>query len=554
MTVKKKLIMILAMLFLFVGGLLAVNLYTFEELKGDGPTINLSGNLRFRAYKLALLTNRFAAVPQAERQALKDEIGQEIAMYDKILTGLENGDASLKLAAVDSDGARQQLNQVRLMWAEYKSFIQQVIAAENQDMAAGGVRSVNAFVAGYVNEVNKLVNIFDTYSQNKVTTSKQVQIAIFALSIFVVAIAFYIVIVQVIRPLTQLSASFANVATGRGDLTQRLNLGCSDEIGQISQYFDMFIVSVHEIIKNSRKTAAEVSHLASALSQASLESGKAVEQVAVSMQEVAGGASAQNASVRDLSFRLDDIATGMKQVAINAQQAAGLSGESELQAHNGAENADVLVERTQDLKRTVDKISDTVTTLTTHSKDISQIIDLIKQIAGQTNLLALNAAIEAARAGEAGRGFAVVADEVRKLADQSNHAADQVTEKIKAIQRPVDDTQAINVLLGRELETIVADVARLSQSLSIIVDKSKQSRQAVEGIAGLNSQASEQLSGVAQASQTVANVAKQIAALSEDSAAAVEEQTASVQEFSATAQQLSGLAANLDSLVSRFKV
>ena len=269
---------------------------------------------------------------------------------------------------------------------------------------------------------------------------------------------------------------------------------------------------------------------------------------------MAEGANQQNVSMNNLATKTQVIADSVTEISEYAKKAATLSEESLKQAHNGGQTAGMVFRQTEELKLTVENMNSSIMNLTEHSKDISEIIDLIKAIAGQTNLLALNAAIEAARAGESGRGFAVVAEEVRKLAEQSNEAADNVTSKVLNIQQQVSLSQQANSVLGKELNSIVQSVSVLSTALAAIVERSADSKHSVEVIAGLSVDAVHTFEDVATASQQVAQVAQHIAELSETSAAAIEEQTASIEEFTATASQLSHLAVELDVLVAKFKV
>ncbi len=418
----------------------------------------------------------------------------------------------------------------------------------------GKVDQISTMVPTYVGEVNKLVNLLDQSSQNKITLSKQIQLTVSVLGLGVAILAFIIIINQVIRPMRQLAASFSQVAIGEGDLTIRLDDTRKDELSEVTKYFNIFIGNVQKIITVSQETSYKVSHLAEMLAKASDESSRAVEHVAVAVQEVAEGANKQNENMNELATSTESVASGIRKMVEHAREASKLSEEAQRQANNGDENAKIVNHRTEQLKLTVAEVTENINLLSEHSRDISQIIDLIKAISGQTNLLALNAAIEAARAGEAGRGFAVVAEEVRKLAEQTNEAANSVTAKILQVQQQVDTVHTANTLLGGELTHIEAAVGNLATALQEIISWSASSKKAVEEITILNEQTSASFADIASSSQGIAGVSKHIAAQSEDSAAAIEEQTASIQEFTATAQQLSHLAEAMGKLVAKFKV
>ena len=551
MTIRWKISLILVILSLFTVMVVGVNLYTFDALKGDAPSINLAGSLRFRAYRLAWLAGQVAVAPEAQQQPLRKAMSEDLATYEKIMNGLEKGDAALKLTPMDDAASLNQLNSLKPRWQAFQTAITAVIAAP-QAQAGQIVAQIHTMVPDYVAEMNKLVFLLDEQSQRKVSRAKLLELGFLAVSLIVAVGAWLIVRNQVLKPLATLSASFAAIAGG-GDLTQRLPVGRKDEIGTITGYFNAFVGKLQEIIKVSQTTAVEVKTLSESLSRASSESAKAVEQVAQAVSEVAGQATDQDKAMQDFSGRIGTINASMRQMAGHAQNTAKLSEESQQQADGGRQQTQKVVAETMALNKTVGAMNENVAALTRNSADINQIIGLIKQIAGQTNLLALNAAIEAARAGEQGRGFAVVAEEVRKLAEQSDEAANQVTEKISAIQNQVTDTQNANNQVVTELQRITAVVSDLSTALDAIVSRSVDSRNAVDEIARLNGHTSGEFSTLDSRSHEVAAAAREIAGLSQDSAAAIEEQTASIEEFTATAQHLSSLAQELEKQVSRFR-
>ncbi|HAK74203.1 MAG TPA: methyl-accepting chemotaxis protein, partial [Sporomusaceae bacterium] len=299
MSIKAKLLTVILMLVIFIVGLLGINFYTFGILQGDAPAINLSGSLRMRAYKLALLSNQYISVPATNKAAISKEIEQEIVMYDKIMNGFEKGDASLKLIAISEAESKTQYSAVKTFWEKYKALI---LSLQNgtDDMQVK-VDQISTMVPTYVGEVNKLVNLLDQSSQNKITLSKQIQLTVSVLGLGVALLAFIIIINQVIRPMRQLATSFSQVATGEGDLTIRLDDTRKDELGEVTKYFNIFIGNVQKIITVSQETSYKVSHLAEMLAKASDESSRAVEHVAVAVQEVAEGANKQNENMNELA-------------------------------------------------------------------------------------------------------------------------------------------------------------------------------------------------------------------------------------------------------------
>ena len=554
MSIRTKLQSILILLFVFIVGLVGLNFFTFNELKGDSPAVNASGSLRMRAYQLSWGAARLVSADEGDAQTLRAAMEKDLADYDRILTGLAQGDASMGLAVPTDEAVQRQLGIVKPLWEAYRSDVRAVAEGSDEKMRRAAEAKVAKEVAPFVAEVNKLVAAYDAASQTKIETSKNIQIGVILLAIFVVGGALWLILAQILRPLAALTESFRDIAGGEGDLTQQLHAERDDEIGRIVLHFNTFIGKLRTIMRGAQESAAEVAQLSGALSQASGESSQAVEQVAGSVTDVAGQANAQNGSMQELAHNVAQIAAHMAQMLASAERSAVLSADSEEKAANGRDGAARVAAQTDVLRDIVMTMDRNVQTLTQYAEDINQIIDLIKGISGQTNLLALNAAIEAARAGESGRGFAVVAEEVRKLAESSSLAADDVTEKMTGIRQQVHETRSANQELVSELEKITEAVGAVRASLNAIAASSEESRRAAAEIVRLNQTASEGAQSVADTSGSVAATAKQIAGHSEESAAAIEEQSASMEQVVAAAEQLSELSTKLDGLVGKFKV
>ena len=554
MSIRTKLQSILILLFVFIVGLVGLNFFTFNELKGDSPAVNASGSLRMRAYQLSWGAARLVSADEGDAQTLRTAMQKDLEDYDRILKGLEQGDAAMGLTAPTDEAVQRQLGVVKPLWEAYRSDVRAVAEGSDEEMRRAAEAKVAKEVAPFVAEVNKLVAAYDAASQTKIETSKNIQIGVILLAIFVVGGALWLILAQILRPLAALTESFRDIAGGEGDLTQQLHAERDDEIGRIVLHFNTFIGKLRTIMRGAQESAAEVAQLSGALSQASGESSQAVELVAGSVTDVAGQANAQNGDMQKLADNVSQIAAHMAQMLASAERSAVLSADSEEKAADGRDGAARVAAQTDVLRDIVMTMDRNVQTLTQYAEDINQIIDLIKGISGQTNLLALNAAIEAARAGESGRGFAVVAEEVRKLAESSSLAADDVTAKMTGIRQQVHETRSANQELVSELEKITEAVGAVRTSLNAIAESSEETRRAAAEIVQLNQTASAGAQSVAGTSGHVAEAAKQIAGLSEESAAAIEEQSATMEQVVATAERLSGLSTKLDGLVGKFKV
>ncbi|MCC5785486.1 MAG: methyl-accepting chemotaxis protein [Phycisphaerales bacterium] len=352
--------------------------------------------------------------------------------------------------------------------------------------------------------------------------------AMMTVPLVVVALAGFVWILRVLltRPINSMVTMVRDIAEGEGDLTKRLNLERKDEIGQLAGWFDTFMQRLQTLIGDVAGATREVA--------------SASTEIAASSEELATGINEQDAQITQISAAMEEMSASVVEVARKSADAAKNADESGKIAHEGGEVVGRTIEGMHGIRDAVSDSADSVAELGKKGEQIGQIVAVINDIADQTNLLALNAAIEAARAGEHGRGFAVVADEVRKLAERTQRATEEIGDSIQIIQ--VETKQAVERMnIGSEQVKTGADLAtQAGDSLQRIVTSA---------------------SDVAAMIQTIAAAAEQQAATSEEVSKSIESISAVTRQSSegvgqaaTAAAQLSSKAEQLQALVGRFKI
>ncbi|WP_029100940.1 methyl-accepting chemotaxis protein [Brevibacillus thermoruber] len=359
---------------------------------------------------------------------------------------------------------------------------------------------------------------------------------------------------SIVIPLNRVNAQLRAIAEGEGDLTRELTVASRDEIGMLGQSFNRMLRNLREIILQVRSHAEQVAASAEELNASSEQTSQAAKQIAETVQGVVLGTDKQVQGVEEGSREVQEMAAGIRQISSRAERVTAAAVDTSELATNGNRTIQEAVARMNGMSETIDHLSRLVRGLGERSRQIGQIVDAITDIAGQTNLLALNAAIEAARAGEHGRGFAVVADEVRKLAEQASASAGQITQLVGTIQSEIEEAV---VSMQRGTEEVAAGMAGVSEAgeafariRAAVLDVTGQ----IQEVSAASRSLTASTEKVAQAMREIAGVTETTAARTLDVSAATEEQLASMEEIHASAASLAGLAEELEKLMGRFKV
>jgi|UPI0003A6D9F3 methyl-accepting chemotaxis protein len=359
------------------------------------------------------------------------------------------------------------------------------------------------------------------------TMTMKRNIMIFAIINFCANILVIIILTEILsRTLYLIIERTKDVATGEGDLTQRIEIDSQDEFGELVNWFNLLLQKIREMVMKIKESARKVGETAELISVES-------EQLASGVQEQQSQLVRINESVSQISGMIEDTTRNVADTKKNASHAS-------LTATDGKQTVDDTIAGIDDIAANIAIAVDQISKLGEKSREIGRVIQVIDDIADQTNLLALNANIEAARAGAAGKGFAVVADEVRKLAERTVKATEEISDKIKEIQKDISGS--------------VAAMQRINEQSQKGRQLANQSGQSLVNIVSSIANVDGTITQLVRAAEEESVAAREIE-LNLDSVSKVAESAAgSAQNMARSAEQLNREVQILNQLIGQFKV
>lgn len=381
---------------------------------------------------------------------------------------------------------------------------------------------MNAYSRDGLDAFNQTVKDSNQATQNALSVGLTVTVV----TVIVLAFVAWTTASSVSTALGKVVASLKSIATGDGDLTQRIHKTSDDEVGDVVYWFNEFVDKLHvnigEVVSSTRPLAG----LSDDLGSLTTKTSQITER--------------QNRATEEVSQVVEEMVASVKDVSENANSAAQAATDADAAAIEGRSIVNETVESINGLAGEVERASEVILQLEADTGNVGSILDVIKGIAEQTNLLALNAAIEAARAGEQGRGFAVVADEVRTLASRTQDSTQEIQAVIEQLQTAARSAVTVmNESKGRA-KSSVDQAAKTDESLQAITEK-------VGAISAMNSQIA---SATERQQQAAYSIKDNVVGIKETSEVAM----SSISKVEASSRSLTDISQSLQHVTDQFKV
>ena len=570
-TVSKKIILSFALLIVMFLGFSAFACYSGQKL--HETVVDLVG----WTDNLAAVANVADAASAERRVAIIRVMAKDPAKraeIDNTLAGLkkETDDAFAKYEKILADTVydvpeeaaqdRAVLENERKAWAAYRTTDSEVDAM----LAEGKNDEAFTYLDGPALEKYKQFTDLITKDRDRCIAGAReandngtaVYESVLTTTIIVAIIVILLTCVCGFLLLRTISSSLDMVLTSlrkiaQGDLRVHLSTESGDEFAQMADETNTMLENIRNMTKTIQKTAESVADASGTLTNTAEQSAHATQSVAQSITEVAEASHGQMDSVSEAKHQVHAFTRGLSDATSAIENVADDIEHTSQKAEEGNQLVVATVDQMNAIADTVVSSSEVVAKLGERSKEIGNIVEVISGISGQTNLLALNAAIEAARAGEHGHGFAVVAEEVRKLAEESQNASKQIGDLIRAIQEETEEAVTAMETGRTEAEKGRENVAATGEGFSEILSMIRRIQENAGSIKATMDDLGQRAAKIDTATGEIHDAASKVASESQTVSAATEEQAAGMEEIAASSRGLSDMAHELHTAAAKFK-
>jgi methyl-accepting chemotaxis protein len=412
-----------------------------------------------------------------------------------------------------------------------------------------------------------MIGTTETYILKDVNALRSFVIMLASIAIVVAVVIIYLVLNSTTKPIVRVANTLKDISEGEGDLTQTVNISSKDEVGDLAGYFNKTLEKIKNLVFLIKSQAGVLKDIGNNLASNMTETAAAINEITSNIQSVKGRVINQSASVTETNATMEQVIANINKLNGHIEKmGANVSSVTNTLLNNAA-NVKTLQEASEVGKTGLQEVATDIQEISRESEGLMEINAVMENIASQTNLLSMNAAIEAAHAGEAGKGFAVVADEIRKLAESSSEQSKTIGNVLKKIKESIDKiTKSTETVLTRfeSIDSGVRTVADQEESVLNAMEKQGEGGKQTSGSTSLTEITKQVMTGseeMLEGSQEVVKESQNLERVTQEITAGMNEMATGAEQVNVAVHNVNDMAVknreSIDSLlkeVSRFKV